>query len=486
MGFWGIEVKPRKPFPYHADNVQGKLHVTQATLGVGSSPEKTILQCSSGHKCPVFLCSLIPDKIESCPLNLEFDADDLVAFSVIGPRSIHLSGFFAADEGDSLKDDYEYDSWGEEFEGTETEDSSEYDSDYNDGDMYPSSYIPNRGVIIEEIVDDDEPESGDEPIMKSMKKKQVAQLKAKDCKSSELPVVSEGEVELAHSEDEDGFPISTAEKAVPVSQKAEVRKKTEKTNKKGKNADHSATLKRKVDNADEDEPQDGKKKKKNKLKEPNEAESGLASGNSNGTNVTTPDEEHPKEVKMTTNLSDVSHSEDEHDEKLSNTDVLTKKKNKKKKKKTKEPEGVASANQTTPTAEKQNLSSSDQKGKKQSETKPSQVRTFSNGLVIEELHMGKPDGKKAAPGKKVGVKYIGKLQKDGKIFDSNVGRAPFKFRLGVGQVIKGWEVGISGMRIGDKRRITIPPSMGYGDKRVGSIPPNSWLVFNVELVDVDR
>ncbi|KAJ1440095.1 FKBP-type peptidyl-prolyl cis-trans isomerase domain [Sesbania bispinosa] len=73
--------------------------------------------------------------------------------------------------------------------------------------------------------------------------------------------------------------------------------------------------------------------------------------------------------------------------------------------------------------------------------------------------MGKPDGKRAAPGKKVSVKYIGKLKKDGKLFDSNVGRIPFKFRLG--QVIKGWEVGVNGMRVGDKRRITIPPSMGY-------------------------
>ncbi|CAJ1926956.1 unnamed protein product [Sphenostylis stenocarpa] len=103
----GIEVKPGKPCPYHSDNVRGKLHVTQATLGIGSSTEKSILRCSSGHKSPVFLCSLLPDKIESCPLNLEFDIDDLVAFSVIGSRSIHLSGFFAADDGDELKDDYE-------------------------------------------------------------------------------------------------------------------------------------------------------------------------------------------------------------------------------------------------------------------------------------------------------------------------------------------------------------------------------------------
>ncbi|RVX08364.1 Peptidyl-prolyl cis-trans isomerase FKBP53 [Vitis vinifera] len=86
----------------------------------------------------------------------------------------------------------------------------------------------------------------------------------------------------------------------------------------------------------------------------------------------------------------------------------------------------------------------------------------------------------------VSVHYIGNLKKNGKIFDSNVGRAPFKFRLGVGQVIKGWDVGVNGMRVGDKRRLTIPPSMGYGDQGAGkTIPPNSWLVFDVELVAVN-
>ncbi|KAG5090032.1 hypothetical protein JHK86_002644 [Glycine max] len=229
-----------------------------------------------------------------------------------------------------------------------------------------------------------------------------------------------------------------------------------------------------------------KKKKRNKLKDHIKGGSDHASDNSNEKKVTEPDEKHAEDVKTSTKLSDVSHAKDEDGGKLSNNEVLVEKKIKKKnKKKTKESEGEAAANQITTTAEKQNLST-EKKGKKQTETKPSQVRTFPNGLIIEEVFMGKPDGKKAAPGKKVSVKYIGKMQKDGKIFDSNVGRAPFKFRLGVGQVIKGWEVGINGMRIGDKRRITIPPSMGYADKRVGSIPPSSWLVFDVELVDVGR
>ena len=83
------------------------LKTIQATLGPGSSKERSIIQCSVGQKSPIFLCSLIPNKIESCPLNLEFEEDDLIAFSVIGPQSIHLSGYFVANEGNFIRDDYE-------------------------------------------------------------------------------------------------------------------------------------------------------------------------------------------------------------------------------------------------------------------------------------------------------------------------------------------------------------------------------------------
>lgn len=79
----------------------------QATLGLGSSTDRCILQCSVGHKNPIFLCSLVPDKNESCPLKLIFENEDLFAFSVIGPRSIHLSGYFEADDGYAIQDDYE-------------------------------------------------------------------------------------------------------------------------------------------------------------------------------------------------------------------------------------------------------------------------------------------------------------------------------------------------------------------------------------------
>ena len=97
-------------------------------------------------------------------------------------------------------------------------------------------------------------------------------------------------------------------------------------------------------------------------------------------------------------------------------------------------------------------------------------------LMIEDLHRG--TGARAIPGKTVSVHYTGWLQ-DGQKFDSSVDRGePFSFALGRSQVIKGWDRGVQGMHVGGKRRLTIPPELGYGRRGFGSlIPPNATLVF---------
>ncbi|TGK97765.1 FKBP-type peptidyl-prolyl cis-trans isomerase [Leptospira levettii] len=112
---------------------------------------------------------------------------------------------------------------------------------------------------------------------------------------------------------------------------------------------------------------------------------------------------------------------------------------------------------------------------------------FVTGLSADELFIQDTKqglGKEAIRGTTVVVHYTGKLT-NGKVFDSSVDRGePFSFQLGQGQVIQGWERGIVGMKEGGKRKLTIPPKFGYGDRAVGPIPANSTLVFDVELIKV--
>ena len=108
-----------------------------------------------------------------------------------------------------------------------------------------------------------------------------------------------------------------------------------------------------------------------------------------------------------------------------------------------------------------------------------------NGLIIENMEIG--DGTEAQDYNKVVVNYTGKLE-DGSIFDSslNPGREPFTFTLGVGSVIKGWDIGVKGMKVGGRRRLTISPELGYGNNGAGDvIPPRATLIFEVDLLEVE-
>lgn len=104
-----------------------------------------------------------------------------------------------------------------------------------------------------------------------------------------------------------------------------------------------------------------------------------------------------------------------------------------------------------------------------------------NGVTIDDKKIG--SGPAAKKGDRIGMRYIGKLQ-NGKVFDSNKKGKPFSFKLGTGEVIKGWDIGIAGMQVGGERRVTVPAHHAYGSQSLPGIPKNSTLIFDVKCVEI--
>lgn len=143
--------------------------------------------------------------------------------------------------------------------------------------------------------------------------------------------------------------------------------------------------------------------------------------------------------------------------------------------------------QTQQTTETKNVEKSINEQQPEAETKApenTESATNANGLKIEVLKEG-TGTKVTKAGDGISVNYLGTLE-NGTKFDSSYDRnQPFKFDLGAGQVIKGWDQGLIGMKIGEKRKLTIPPTLGYGSQAMGTkIPANSTLIFEVELLEI--
>ncbi|CAD0030555.1 unnamed protein product [Aureobasidium pullulans] len=122
---------------------------------------------------------------------------------------------------------------------------------------------------------------------------------------------------------------------------------------------------------------------------------------------------------------------------------------------------------------------SDKKPAEKSKAAPT-VKTV-NGVTIDDKKIG--SGPAAKKGDRIGMRYIGKLQ-NGKVFDSNKKGKPFSFKLGTGEVIKGWDIGIAGMQVGGERRVTVPAHHAYGSQSLPGIPKNSTLIFDVKCVEI--
>ncbi|KAG5626903.1 hypothetical protein H5410_012121 [Solanum commersonii] len=550
MAFWGIEVKSGKPVTHSSNNERGRLRISQATLGIGNAETKSLVQCNVGNKSPVFLCALLPNKTESCHLDLEFEEAEDVVFSILGPRTVYLTGYYV---GNSRRANVNSDteSYGEDIADTETgeschdSDDDKYDDSFiNDAEpeISPPSPASSSGVQEDdENVSDNKLNNNNGSHKRLRKKYQVSE--------------SENEDILQESDDEDSCLLSALKKKTDVkavasedNQKNDIPHRTENggavESKKAKHENNiNSKKKRKQPEGNGGkllEANTSSDRKDYKEHKTNLVDVGLAmtidmkDGQSDTLEPLAEEDsnhvpklkkrKHSVEAKFVENHDTdcavilkedqlkqdplkaghlgedpIAIAIDEGDQKLtinnSSVDVKSdsvadghqsdKKLKKKKKKKTKSQDDCL-VNKDLPVLQENEMNRQSMDVEDKSlKVKSTVIRTLSNGLIIEELAVGEPGGKLAAPGKKIKVHYTGKLKENGQIFYTNMGKSPYKFRLGDKDVIEGWNLGLAGMRVGDKRRLTVPPSIGYGSEGAGeNIPPNSWLVFDIELIGV--
>ncbi|KAG9144911.1 hypothetical protein Leryth_024027 [Lithospermum erythrorhizon] len=583
-------------------NVKGRLRISQATLGTGSGTLKNLVQCNVGKNSPVLLCVLVPDKVESCHLDLEFDEPHNVVFSVIGSRSVYLTGYYLCtshhqSDSESYGEDIA-DSDGLDRCSDEVED--EYEDSFIDDDEDDARLVSSQSTEIEtsmenipkdrnlklsrrkkryQIIDSDDEinseasEHEDNVILSGSKSKNSDKnIAVEDC---DKPKVNFGDGMknandiIDDSDDEVIFSFSAFEKK--ISNETEAGKQSNKStvnfggevkNAYNQSCEHQPYIVDATNDQISEIDAVTCEKPTMKRKERSEDVKNLVTCISMNKEVK---EEHPeekfdyvnedphkniKEQNRTNEMEIDSHSADmgsakskkrrKKSEKISvggnnpeceafkregggcpgNTDVPTKideiqppksnnvsdekkldqpaiastseskikMKKKKKKNSTTEDNGEYTCMVRNVTEKPDNdveLFSDPDLENKNAELKT--ASTLSNGMIILELSKGKLDGKVAATGKKVRIQYTAMLKENGQVIDSNVAKSAYKFRLGKKGAIEGLHLGINGMRVGDKRKLIIPPSMGYGSQGAGeNVPPNSWLVYEVELLGVSR
>jgi len=422
--FWGLPLEPSKKY---SQKVENAFHISQATLDLKScdlEPVQVVLEYEGNN----FILAHLSKKLNilQVPLDINFEVGEQISFRTIGKGRVFLTGYTIMEPDDSF---------GDLLQGEE--DSEEEDTTFEDSQTpgkrkkaLTKSNEKKKKKMDE--TNEDEDDDGDFDSDESLE---------------ELRDTTMGDTVFDDDDDDDEEESDDQQSYDSV----EFEDGSEDDSGSEEESDEEAE----AEPAPAPTPKSDKKKKENQIL--NASVNGISSSKKDKKNKGKADNESPKKQNETPRKDGLSP---------------------KKEKQGKTPKQEI-AQKKTPKSEK-----ALKQGKTPNSTTPSPKRVLEGGVTIEEVSIG--DGQVAKPGKMVTVYYSGRVQGGNKVFDSATKGPGFKFRLGKGEVIKGWDIGLNGMKLGGKRKITIPAPLAYGAKGCPpSIPPNSTLVFDVELRGVN-
>jgi len=386
------------------------------------------------------------------------------------------------DESDDSDDDDESD----DDDDSDDEEEEDFSDDFGDSSFFDDEASEDDDEDDDDDEEDDDSEDDDSDEMETSVEQtpQSAKKKNKTPKKEKTPLKEKTPKKEGKTPKKEGKTPKKVEKT-PKKEENETPKKEEKTPKKPKTPKGEQNPKQNVKTPKETgkTPKENAKTPKENAKTPKENGKTPKAKNEENANTPVQNGKTPKVNGKTPNIAETPNSQKAKKAATPKVEAATpqsdnqatptvdgEKKKKKKKNKNKDDSADTSLNQSKADTPQSATKSTPKK------------RVVSGGTVVEDLKDG--HGPEAKAGKMVGVYYKGVLQKNNKQFDSCLAGKPFKFRLNQGEVIKGWDNGVSGMKVGGKRRIIVPANQGYGNKSNGPIPANSVLVFEVELKSV--
>jgi len=442
--FWGLVIKPGKRYE---TEVQEPFRITKACIEPATAKDGKVtsvyVECDNNEE---FIIANLNLKNFNEGLDLSFNEGEKICFKVDGPGTVHLTG--------NLLDDPPP---GDMFDMDDSEDDSEAMEDSEEETV-------DAGDKIKEVSD------------KEAKKLKRKQEQPEVVKKKKAKVVENGDstidTTLGDLDDTDNF---AEEEDSDEDDDSDDDSDSEEANTTA--ADTTAADDSDDDDDDDDSSEEEEEDEKAKSKKTKESPKKKDAKEEAKTPKSEKKQENGKAPKQESKTPKQETKTPKNDSKTPKAEGKTPKQESKTPK-----QDVKTPKQDTKTPKQEaKTPKQDPKTPKDDTKTPGKTpkRTIKGGIQVEDLKEG--SGPECTQGATIGMYYEGRLKTNNKKFDGLKDGAPFKFKLGKGQVIKGWDLGVMGMKVGGKRRLTIPPKFAYGaDGAPPSIPPNSTLVFDIE------